>query len=557
MAQASAVAAADRILADANAAINAIQGIDNKDATLLQSITALQKATADLNVLFKDQANQVNDLNTQNALLQGNAQSLDSVDEIQTFFNNSQATSFEGRRNALSQAVKQQILNKKMDRSRLKPTTLSHELLYWRTVGEAQGGVRPDQSVMADLKALAGIPTFSGGDDAVWREFELPWLMAVRNRNISEQDLKTVLSQRLQGNAKQYYMSIPGVLAKSFGETMEALKKRYANDFIKSQALVEGATQGPQQKVEDFAASVLVKGRGMLPEEPSELKILTIPNSEVEYVIPNPILEEEEAAYRTKYTHARNQLTRFLYRGLRTSTQARLTSEKYTDFDTLLENAVKAEWMKDSGTGGLVHHLQTEEQTELQNLKQRVEQLSLHALNNKPFKPWSSFRGNRGKPGRATSGQQRDSTCFECGSLDHWVSECPNRKKNNDQQRKAQHYGLQRKTARGSIRGSHARRPTFQKQEDKRPGRYFRSMSSKDPSKRRWMISRRVRSVKKQRRLYHLGTEATQEVSEDEQDLNDFEDQLFAEDPQEWQVYCQQVQEAEEMEEEPDEETKN
>jgi hypothetical protein len=104
------------------------------------------------------------------------------------------------------------------------------------------------------LKVLASIPVFSGGDDCQWHQFEFPWLQAARNRNISEEDLKTVLFQKLQGAAAQFHMSLPGIDYMSFGEIMHVFCDQYTIDRLEAQARIRELSQDVGKRVLNYAA---------------------------------------------------------------------------------------------------------------------------------------------------------------------------------------------------------------------------------------------------------------------------------------------------------------
>jgi hypothetical protein len=111
----------------------------------------------------------------------------------------------------------------------VRPATIAEELWYYRQVGG-----RTQETLRHDLKALEKIPVFLADEtdacrlDAKWRAIiELPFIMAVRNRDISEEDLKTALMSRMQGNAEQFLLAQPNITNMTFDQIMRLCRQRF------------------------------------------------------------------------------------------------------------------------------------------------------------------------------------------------------------------------------------------------------------------------------------------------------------------------------------------
>ena len=174
----------------------------------------------------------------------------------------------------LSQHIRREYLAGKIEKIKFRDTTVTEELQYYRDI---HGSSTSDQKM--DLKALDVIPVFKGGSEYEFRSFEFPWLQAIRNRNIAEENLKTALYQRLQGSAQTWLLSLPRSETMTFGEIMEQMRKKYVEDRIAAQSNVLGMTQGSRETVDDFIARVNVTAKSMFPLAPKELKTYVVSDS--------------------------------------------------------------------------------------------------------------------------------------------------------------------------------------------------------------------------------------------------------------------------------------
>jgi hypothetical protein len=86
--------------------------------------------------------------------------------------------------------------------------------------------------------------------------------------------LKTVLFQKLQQSAGQFYMSLPGIDYMSFGEIMQLFRERYTIDRLEAQAKVRELSHESGERVLDYAAKVRSMGKPLLPPPPFLLKAL-------------------------------------------------------------------------------------------------------------------------------------------------------------------------------------------------------------------------------------------------------------------------------------------
>lgn len=422
----------------------------------------------------------------------------------------------------------------------LREPTVSEELDYWRNASP----VDDHNGRHHDMKVLTIIPEFSGGNETLWRAFEHPWIMAIRNRKVTEADMKTVLFQKLQGPAKTLYLSIPGVEGMPFGEIMDRFRKEYVSDQLTAFNRINAMSQKHNETVRDFANRMILEGVGSMPKAPRELSVLVA--DKATYVIPNPAKKEEDESFPQRYAESQARLANAFLRGLRPEITARLTSERYTEFEQVVEAAKKAEWMKDSVSTGMIHSLEAEVNS--MNVRDRA-------------------AGRFKAKGRGQQNNQQNDACFRCGKSGHWAAECrqpANKAFGTSEQahvqrvRPTQQYynpprGKYSSRGRGGFRGNNSGAT--------RGGKEGLPWNPRDPRRRRWMVQRRAglnRRLKFRYRVHHLtGQEVENTFTEDEIALAQLEEQLEQMDPQDYEQYQLEVEEFQNALDECEAEPKN
>jgi Zinc knuckle len=460
--------------------------------------------------------------------------------KITEFMSNKDGTFVENR-TALSDQVRMALQQSHIPgnpKPVLREPTVSEELDYWRNAGP----VEDHNGRHHDMKALTIIPEFYGGSETQWRAFEHPWIMAIRNRNITETDMKTVLYPKLKGAAATLYLSIPGVDNMPFGEIMNRMRKEYISDQLTAFNRINAMSQKHNEAVRDFANRMILEGAGSMPRSPRELAVLVA--DKVSYVIPNPSKKEEEEVFPQRYEEAQSRLANAFLRGLRPEITARMTSERYTSFEQVVEAARKAEWMKDSISTGMIHTLEAE--VNAMNVKDRS--------------------GGRFKPrGKGQQGQQSNDACFRCGRSGHWAAECrqPNKAFATSEQAHVQrarptqqYYNPPRgkfSRGRGGFRGNGSRAG--------QGGREPLPWNPRDPRRRKWMVQKRAglnRKMKYRHKVHNLtGQEIEDSYTTDEYELAQLEEVLEKSDPQDYEQYQLEVEEFQDAVDQCEDEPKN
>jgi hypothetical protein len=428
--------------------------------------------------------------------------------EIELFLANNAHLSFEKRYQELSSRVRASILNGAPDkRPALLETTVSEELTYWRKAGEN------DPERKHDMRVLTSIADFEGTSESEWRAFEYPWIVAIRNRNVLEHDLKTVLYQKLKKSAATFYLSIPAIETMGFGEVMQKLREQYTSDTLTALNRISGMTQKPGEKVTNFVARMTVEAKGCMPKAPAELVALVI--GDKRYVLPNPLREEDKLAFSEKLEQAQAKLTNSLLRGLRPDITSRMTSAKYTTFEQVKQAAENAEWMNQSINTGMIHTLEV-----------GVNAMNLGGRN--------KFNKNRNQF------QKKNDACFRCGKGGHWASECKVHmppvatleQAHYQRSKPAFNRGKFSPRDKGHFRGKSRHR-------SRKSGQNL-PWNPRDPQRRKWMVRRRValnRRMRNRRVNYHLtGESAEESFSNDEIALAKLEDQLGSDEYEQYML---------------------
>lgn len=455
---------------------------------------------------------------------------------------------FEQVRRELAQLVRTELLTVANTLAKVRDTTVEEELYFYRNVGG-----RTQADVRNDMKALNSIPVFTGDDgdvavlDAKWRTFELPFIMAVRNRHISEEDLRTALISRLQGKAGIFFMGQANNINMSFGEILTACRKRYVIGKTQAQVRVKSVRQKEKDTVQDYVSQLNVTALSMLPSPPRRLKSLVTnghPDTGVfAYPIPNPLEQEETREYQDRLSVVQNGMIGDFVGGLKPQIRQKMQTLNLNTiaYQEAIDAAVQAEeWlgMYPGEVSRVTYHTEDDAGASAQ----------VHVLN---------------QPGKKGG-------CFNCGDPNHWRRECPQLKNGkNDQGKNDQFVGRTsgnnrvwnqnsqssvpvasgRGSTRGSFRGSF-RGSSYRGYRGRGGygGRRFRNLPRdyRNPQRRQWMVNTRAafnRRINFRNKLHNLTAEEEEPeimYTEEEDELFNFEDEA-QKDEQWFQQYQDDV----------------
>jgi hypothetical protein len=281
----------------------------------------------------------------------------------------------------------------------IRPATISEELWYYRQLGG-----RTQNTLRHDLKALEKIPIFLADEtdpcklDAKWRAMELPFIMAVRNRHISEEDLKTALMSRMQGNAEQFLLAQPNITSMTFDQIMTLCRQRFYVTENQAAAGTKNTYQLDKESVQVYAERLQVASLQLLPTKPSQLKGLVVRNNPdtqdglTAMPIPNPFQQEDALRYNQEVkTVGRTLITDFV-KGLKTSIRQKLHSIRLDElsFQEVVAAAVREERFA----------------ADFPENSQR----SAYALETTDEDQAFATRGTG---------------CYQCNDPNHWIKDCP------------------------------------------------------------------------------------------------------------------------------------
>jgi hypothetical protein len=336
-------------------------------------------------------------------------------------------------REAFGNLVRTMIMNGKVSQLSIKNPTVDQEMAYWRKIMDD----KEIPNASEGQRALQQIPVFTGDGSIPWVSFEHPWLVAIKNKNLSEATLRTALISKLQGTAGYYYLTLERVEKLSFADVMEEMRKRYTRDSTSAVNAVSSIFQKTNEQVLDYNARILLAGKGLLPIPPKELAVLSYATES--FVFPNPLYNEQEREYQSKMHSSMNLLTRHFLAGLRPEIKDGIAPDKYTEYQNLVDAAVNAEWMRDTVTSvGRVHHLdhenqQLEEVEENDNnevnfiRRKRVVRFTARRPMTKNKSP-SRFKQRKPQAGHEVRKATIDDQCFNCKKFGHFSKDCYQKK---------------------------------------------------------------------------------------------------------------------------------
>jgi hypothetical protein len=407
----------------------------------------------------------------------------------------------------------------------LRPATIAEELWYYRQVG----GQTAD-TLRHDLKALEKIPVFLADEtdpcrlDAKWRAMELPFIMAVRNRHITEEDLKTALMSRMQGNAEQFLLAQPNIANISFDAIMTLCRARFYVTENQAAARTKNTYQLDKEAVQVYAERLQVASLQLLPTRPSQLKGLVLrnmpesPDGLAALPIPNPFQQEDDLRYDQEVkTIGRTLITDFV-KGLKASIRQKMHAARLDQlsFQEVVAAAVREE--------RFAADFPENPQRSAYALKETTEDDQTFAT--------------------------RTTGCYQCNDPNHWIKDCPHLKGANSSRKgggntpargriwSEKNYNFNRDnksqpTANNSNKFSRGRgNRGFPHNKGSRERGSFKGnwrnlpRSFRNKNRRKWMIATRAALNKRLRyrqRVYNL----TEEENEAEVTYTEEEEELF------------------------------
>jgi hypothetical protein len=281
----------------------------------------------------------------------------------------------------------------------IRPATISEELWYYRQLGG-----RTQDTLRHDLKALEKIPVFLADEtdpcklDAKWRAMQLPFIMAVRNRHISKEDLKTALMSRMQGNAEQFLLAQPNITSVTFDQIMTLCRQRFYVTENQAAARTKNTYQLDKESVHVYAERLQVASLQLFPTKPSQIKGFVVQNNPdtqdglTAMPIPDPFQQEDALRYDREVKLVGRTLITNFFKGLKTSIRQKLHSIRLDEllFQEVVAAAVREERFAadfPEGTQRSAYALETMENE--------------HAF--------------------ATRG----TGCYQCNDPNHWIKDCP------------------------------------------------------------------------------------------------------------------------------------
>jgi uncharacterized membrane protein YgcG len=441
----------------------------------------------------------------------------------------------------------------------IRPATISEELRYY-----GQLGGRTQDTLRHDLNALEKIPVFLADEtdpcklDAKWRAMELPFVMAVRNRHISEEDLKTALMSRMQGNAEQFLLAQPNITNMTFDQIMTLCRQRFYVTENQAAARTKNTYQLDKESVQVYAErSHKWHLCSCFQQNPLRYKGLVVRNNPdtqdglTAMPIPNPFQQEDALRYNQEVKMVGRTLIIDFVKGLKTSIRQKLHSIRLDElsFQEVVAAAVREEQFA----------------ADFPESTQR----SAYALETTKNEQAFATRGTG---------------CYQCNDPNHWIKDCPQLKGATSGGKRGsypargqiwteQNYNFSRDNRSQTTTGNNNRFPGgrggrgFPHNKGSRGGRgSFRGnwrnlpKSFRNNNRRKWMNATRAALNKRLRyrqRVYNLTEEENEAdityTEEEEEEL--FQLEAEAENDPEW--HQQYINDVAKFEDEEDGESKN